>query len=216
MFPSRFAPGLTPRYDRGSNLVQAFTISSRKRSRGQAMVEFAIVAPILFFLLLGVFESGLLLFVVGTARFSAGDAARQESESGNAAAADQLTIAVIRNGAMGTTTLATVRQIDIFKLNEDALTGALTPTCNAGATVPPAEVNGCYNTYRLDGRTMAGAIYPTAPPWPPATRSVKNRATDFLGVRIWYQYNWKTGVFLAASPVQLNMEFDIRLEPQTY
>ena len=176
------------------------------------MVEFAIVAPVLFFLLFGVFESGLLLFVVGTARFSAGDAARQESESGNAAAADQLSIAVIRNGAMGTTTLATIRQIDIFKLNEDVLTGALTPACNAGVTSPPAPCAGTYNTYKLNGTTTDGG--PVR--WLPGTRSVKNRATDFLGVRIWYQYNWKTGVFLSAAPVQLNMEFDVRLEPQTY
>lgn len=108
-----------------------------KRSRGQAMVEFAIVAPILFFLLLGIFESGLLLFVVGTARFAAGDMARQESESGNALNADQVSIAVIRNGAMGTTNLAVIRQIDVFKLNENVVTGALTPNCNAGATSPP-------------------------------------------------------------------------------
>lgn len=175
------------------------------------MVEFAIVAPILFFLLLGVFESGLLLFVVGTARFSAGDMARQESESGNAANADQVSIALIRNGAMGTTTLATIRQIDVFKLNEDVVTGALTPSCNAAATSPPPPCS-TYNTYNLDGTTRLGG----PPPWNPSTRSVKNRATDFLGVRLWYQYNWKTGVFLSAQPVQLNMEFDIRLEPQTY
>ena len=175
------------------------------------MVEFAIVAPILFFLLLGVFESGLLLFVVGTARFAAGDMARQESESGNALNADQVSIAVIRNGAMGTTNLAVIRQIDVFKLNENVVTGALTPNCNAGATSPPASC-ATYNTYNLDGTTKNGL----PAPWSPSTRSVKNRATDFLGVRIWYQYNWKTGVFLSGPPLQLNMEFDIRLEPQTY
>jgi Flp pilus assembly protein TadG len=175
------------------------------------MVEFAIVAPILFFLLLGIFESGLLLFVVGTARFAAGDAARQESESGNAANADQVSIAVIRNGAMGTTTLAFIRQIDIFKLNEDPITGVLTPSCNAGVTSPPAPC-ATYNTYKLNGSTVLGG----PPPWSSVNRSVKNRATDFIGVRLWYQYNWKTGVFLAPSSVQLNMEFDIRLEPQTY
>lgn len=176
------------------------------------MVEFAIVAPILFFLLLGIFESGLLLFVVGTARFAAGDMARQESESGNAANADQVSIAVVRNGAMGTTTLAQIRQIDVFKLNEDPITGVLTPACNAGATSPPPPCAGTYNTYKLNGATTDGG--PVR--WDPAGRSVKNRATDFLGVKIWYQYNWKTGVFLAPSSVQLNMEFDIRLEPQTW
>jgi Flp pilus assembly protein TadG len=181
------------------------------KSFGQSLVEFALVAPILFFLLFGVLESGLLLFVVGTARFSAGDLARQESESGNAANADQVSIAVLRNGAMGHTSLATIRQIDIFKLNEDPVTGVLTPGCNAGVTAPPAPC-ATYNTYNVDGTTRNGS----PPPWNPTSRSVKNRSTDFLGVRLWYQYNWKTGVFLAAQPVQLNMEFDIRLEPQTY
>jgi Flp pilus assembly protein TadG len=185
---------------------------SSARTRGQAMVEFAIVAPILLFLLFGIFESGLLLFVVGTARFSAGDMARQESESGNAANADQVSIAVVRNGVLGTTSLAVVRQIDVFKLNEDPVTGVLTPACNAGVTSPPAPCVGSYNTYLLSGATTDGG--PVR--WLPSTRSVKNRATDFLGVRVWYQYNWKTGVFLAPSSVQLNMEVDIRLEPQTY
>jgi Flp pilus assembly protein TadG len=207
MIPSRFAPRVAQRYDRGSNMAK-----NRRRSPGQAMVEFAIVAPILFFLLLGIFESGLLLFVVGTARFAAGDMARQESESGNAANADQVSIAVVRNGAMGTTTLAQINQIDVFKLNEDPLTGVLTPACNAGATSPPAPCAGTYNTYFLNGATTdAGPVR-----WLPSTRSVKNRATDFLGVKIWYQYNWKTGIFLAPSSVKLNMEFDIRLEPQTW
>src|SRR6266566_4793527 len=64
----------------------------RERSRAQAMTEFAMVAPILFFLLLGIVESGLLLFVVGSARFGAGEIARQESESGNAANADAISI----------------------------------------------------------------------------------------------------------------------------
>jgi Flp pilus assembly protein TadG len=207
MIPSRFAARVAPRYDRGSHMS-----SKRRRSRGQAMVEFAIVAPILLFLLFGIFESGLLLFVVGTARFAAGDMARQESESGNAANADQVSIAVVRNGAMGTTTLALIRQIDVFKLTEDPITGVLTPACNAGATSPPLPCPNVYNTYKLSGATTDGL----AVRWDPATRIVKNRATDFLGVKIWYQYNWKTGIFLAPSSVQLNIQFDIRLEPQTY
>jgi Flp pilus assembly protein TadG len=183
----------------------------RRRSGGQAMVEFAIVAPILFFLLFGVFESGLLLFVVGTARFSAGDMARQESESGNAANADQVSLAVLRNGALGTTTLAAIRQIDVFHLTENAVTGALAPDCNAGVTSPPAPC-ATYNTFNLDGTTTNGL----PAPWTPASRDVKNGESSFLGVRIWYQYNWKTGVLLSAAPMQLNMEFDIRLEPQTW
>lgn len=161
------------------------------------MVEFTIVAPLLFFFLLGVLESGLLLFVVGTARFGAGEVARQESESGNAANADQASIAVLRGTAIGTTSLATINEIDVYHLIEQS---------NGTLTVDPAH----YNRYRLDGSAI-GVIT-----WPPAMRNVVNGQSDFVGININYQYNWKTGVFLASSPLKLVQTFEIRLEPQTY
>jgi Flp pilus assembly protein TadG len=170
---------------------------ARSRSRGQALVEFSIVAPILFFFLLGVLESGLLLFVVGTARFGAGEVARQESESGNASNADQVSIAVLRGTAIGTTALATINEVDVYRLIEQG---------NGSLTVDPAH----YNKYRLDG-SVIGAIS-----WPPSTRNVVNGQSDFLGITIVYQYNWKTGIFLASHPLQLQQTFEIRLEPQTY
>jgi Flp pilus assembly protein TadG len=173
------------------------THRDRQRPRGQALVEFAIVAPILFFFLLGVVECGLLLFVVGTARFGAGEVARQESESGNAVSADQTSIAVLRATAIGTTSLASVTEIDVYRLIEQG-SGAL--------TADPAH----YNKYRLDG-TVIGATS-----WPPSMRDVVNGESDFLGVTVFYQYNWKTGIFLAAHPLQLQQAFEIRLEPQTY
>ncbi len=175
------------------------TVQLRKRSRlaGQSLVEFTIVAPILFFFLLGILESGLMLFTVGSARFGAGEVARQESESGNAANADQVSIAALRGTAIGTTVLATVNEIDIFRLTEQG---------NGTLAVDPLH----YNKFRLDG----SAIGPVS--WPPSARNVVNGQSDFLGVTIQYQYNWKTGVFLASRPLQLQQTFEIRLEPQTY
>ena len=52
------------------------------RKRGQSMVEFALVAPIFFFLLFGVLEFGLMMFDVTTTRFAAGEAARVEAQVG--------------------------------------------------------------------------------------------------------------------------------------
>ena len=161
------------------------------------MTEFAIVAPILFFLLFGIFEGGLLLFVVGSARFGAGEVARQESESGNAANADQASITVLRKTAIGTTNLAQVTEIDIYRMIEQ-VNGTLTVDA------------GHYNRYQLDG-TPIGAIT-----WAPATRNVVNGQSDFLGVTVQYRYNWKTGIFLAPSAVNLTQTFAIRLEPQSY
>lgn len=169
----------------------------QERSRAQAMVEFAIVAPILFFLLLGIVESGLLLFVVGSARWGASEVARQESESGNAANADQVSLQVLQRSAMGTTSLAQVNEVDIYRLVEQG---------NGTLLIDPAH----FNRYQLDGASIGVIV------WPPAMRNVRNGQSDFLGITVKYQYNWKTGIFLASSPLQLQQLYEIRLEPQTY
>ena len=161
------------------------------------MTEFAIVAPILFFLLLGIVESGLLIFVVGSARFGAGEVARQESESGNAVNADQASLQVLQRTAIGTTGLAQVVEVDIYRLIEQG---------NGTLTVDNLH----YNKYQLDG-TPIGAIN-----WPPSSRNVTNGQSDFLGVTLQYRYKWKTGVFVAPAAVNLSQTFEIRLEPQTY
>jgi Flp pilus assembly protein TadG len=170
---------------------------AKRRSLGQTMTEFALVSPVLLLILFGVLESGLLLFSVGSARFAAGEAARQEAESGNAANADALTLGIVRGTALGTTNLAQVRHIDIYQLQEQA---------NGTLTVVPGTVN----SYNLDG-TPRGPL-----PWPSSSRDVKNGESTFLGVTIYYRYTWKTGIFLFAGPLDLNQSFAIRLEPQTY
>jgi len=161
------------------------------------LTEFALVAPVLFLILFGVLESGLLLFSVGTARFAAGEAARQESESGNAANADQASVAVVRGTALGTTRLATVRHIDVFHVIQQANGTFVTD-------------NSKFNSFQLDG-TSIGPIT-----WDPASRNVSNGSSEFLGVTIYYRYTWKTGIFLFTGPLDLQQSFYIRLEPQTY
>jgi TadE-like protein len=171
--------------------------AGKRRSRGQTLTEFALVSPVLLLVLFGILESGLLLFSVGSARFAAGEAARQEAESGNAAAADSLTVSVIRGTAIGTTRIAQVQRIDVYKLNEQS---------NGTLTVAPGTVD----SYNLDGSARNSI------PWPSSSRDVKNGESDFLGVTIYYRYTWKTGIFLFAGPLDLNQSFAIRLEPQTY
>src|SRR5579859_4423135 len=89
---------------------------SPRPDRGQALVEFAFVAPIALFLLFAVLEGSLLLFTIGTARFAAGQGAIRAGELGNAANADTQAIQAIRTGPFGSTSLATVTEIDIYRL----------------------------------------------------------------------------------------------------
>lgn len=161
------------------------------------MAEFALAAPVLLFLLFGVLEGGLLMFSVGSARLAAGEAARQLSESGNAANADTLTLQVIRGTALGTTNLAQVSHVDIYHMVQQP-NGSL------------AVDSSLYNSYNLDG-TPIGLVN-----WPPTSRNVTNGQSDFVGVTIYYTYRWKSGMLLSANAMNLQQAMYVRLEPQTY
>jgi Flp pilus assembly protein TadG len=161
------------------------------------MTEFALVTPILLFMLFAVLEGSLLLFVVGSARFGAGEAAREASEAGNAVDADQRIVTQIRESAIGTTSLARVTSVEIYKLNEQP----------DGTLVKDAVK---INRYLLNG-TAIGSIA-----WPSSTRNVTNGNMDFLGVTVNFRYDWKSGVLVAAGPFLSNQTYYIRLEPQTY
>jgi Flp pilus assembly protein TadG len=161
------------------------------------MVEFALVFPVAILLFFMVIEGAFLLFSDATSHFAAGEAARQGAEGGNAATTDSRMVKVIRDSAVGQTTLETVNEIDIYHLNEDAA---------GNLTVDAAHVN----KYRLDG-TPIGAVN-----WPSITRVVTNDASDFLGVTIDYTYNWRTALFAPLAPPHLTAIYYVRLEPQTY
>lgn len=181
--------------------MRAFFPGNRQSTsspRGQAMTEFALVAPILLLLLFSVLEGSFTLFTVATARFATGEAARQLSEDGNSAQADQNALAVIRKTALVTTSLGTVNHVDIYRLNQAS---------NGVLTVDLAH----FNSYKIDGTAIG------SPTWPPTSRDITNGQMDFLGVTIYYQYNWKTGFFSAAGQsLKLNNGVYIRLEPQLY
>jgi Flp pilus assembly protein TadG len=161
------------------------------------MTEFALVAPILLVLLFSVLEGSFLLFTVATARFATGEAARQLSEDGNAVSADQNALAVIRKTALATTSLGTVNHVDIYRLTQGS-DGTLSVDLSH------------FNSYKIDGSPIGSLT------WPPASRDITNGEMDFLGVTIYYQYNWKSGFFSAAGNLKLNSAVYIRLEPQLY
>jgi len=171
--------------------------SRRRKTRGQALTEFALVTPILLFMLFAVLEGSLLLFVVGSARFGAGEAAREASEAGNAVDADQRIVQQVRQSAIGSTSLAKVTSVEIYKLNEQP----------DGSLVRDVVK---VNRYLLDG-TQIGSLA-----WPSSTRNVTNGNMDFLGITVNYRYDWKSGILLAAGPFLSNQTYYIRLEPQTY
>lgn len=164
------------------------------------MVEFALVLPILMFLLFGVLEGGLYVFVLGTARYGAEEVARQESQSANAANADSVAIAALAKTAAGTTKLGQVVEVDIYRMTQ-ASNGTLIVD------------NSHYNRYKIDGSCLNACSSNT---WPSTTRNVIDQQSDFLGVTLVMKYNWLSGKTLGQPPIVFNTNFEIRLEPQTY
>jgi Flp pilus assembly protein TadG len=159
-------------------------------------VEFALVLPILLLMLFSVLEGALSLFTIDTARYAAGEAARQDSESGTNSNADTLAVNLIRNGPLSTTSLATVTHVDFVHLILQS----------NGTFTEDAALS---NSYRLDGTVISST-------WPPVNRNVRSGTSDFLRVKIFYQYNWLSGKVLGTGPLALTQTFDVRLEPQSY
>ena len=148
-------------------------------------------------MLFAILEGSLLLFVVGTARFGAGEAAREASEAGNAIDADQRIVLQVRKSAIGTTSLARVTSVEIYKLDEQP---------DGSLVKDPVKIN----RYQLDG-TPIGSIA-----WPSSARVVTNGSMDFLGITVNFRYDWKSGVLLSTGPFISSQSFYIRLEPQSY
>jgi hypothetical protein len=172
--------------------------------RGQGMTEFAMVMPLLILLLMGVFDCGILMFGVGTADYAVGEGARVGAEAGNAANADAQIIQTIANTALHQP-FVQVLEIDIYRLIEDPVTGQLTiDTTGCGGA-------GCVNKY-----DAAGSPLLSPEPWASSLRDVTNGSSDFLGVTIRYQYNWKSGSLLSVAPLRISSTYSVRIEPQAY
>ena len=166
----------------------------QRGQRGQGLVEFALVAPILLFLFFAVLEGSLLIFTIGAFRYAASNGAIQAAELGSASDADTQAVQVVRTSP-GLTNLATVTEIDIYRVIQ-----------SGGQFVPDASA---YNKYNLDGSAISVT-------WTPASRNVRNGFTDFLGLTIYYTYSWRSGKLLGAQPFHLSQTYDVRLEPQSY
>ena len=166
------------------------------------------VFPILLLMLFGVLEGALLMFSVGSSRYAAQDMAKVISEEGNVVSADQDGLAEIRQHTpIGTTGLVDIREIDVYMLVENPVTGALAKDTNSCGGFP------CLNRYNFDGSDVAG--YTSN--WPSSSRDVSAFSGSFVGVDIKYTYRWKEGIFGSFfPPVSQTATVWIREEPQAY
>jgi Flp pilus assembly protein TadG len=173
----------------------------RRRPNGQAMVEFALVAPLFFALIFGLIEFALIGVSISSYNLAAEEGARIGSVLGRTdPTVDQQIVAAVRAHTSGIAAAQTV-EIEVFKAD---VTGH--PVISGG--------NITENVYDIQGNT----INPTGTvPWPYDLRIDQLLTADYLGVRITYQYTYLTA-FIAGgnSHLQLTATSVQRIEPQDY
>lgn len=178
----------------------------RRRQRGQSLVEFALVAPLLLLVIFGTIEFSFLYQTANTVNFAAREGARVGAVLGPTdAGADSKIIQVIFAATSGGAALlfSQIQMIEIFKSNEN---GAV-----------PAPLASCTQQANEDVYDGQGNVCPGTLGWPPSVRNATFNAADYLGVRITFAYSWVTS-FVSAAQGQFKMtSISIQLiEPQTF
>lgn len=170
----------------------------RRRARGQAMVEFALVAPLFFLVFFGFIEFALINTSIAGYNFAAKDGARIGSLLGRTdATVDTQIVSDVRNHIAGIV-MATPVKIEVFKADEGG-----NPILSGGSVIE--------NAYDINGNPIGTQS------WPVDNRNDTLLDADYLGVKITFKYTYltsyvsggNTSLTLSASSVQ-------RIEPQDY
>lgn len=183
---------------RARGKVATARTSPRKRSRGQAMVEFALVAPVFFLMFFGLIEYALINSSITTFNFAAKDAARIGSLLGRTDPSVDSQIVNDVIGRSGGLVVAKAQLIEIYR--SDA----------AGS--PPPSTSPVENSYA----PVTGSACSVCN-WAVASRNDSLLNADYLGVRVTYIYTYLTAfVSGGASQLQLTALSVQRIEPQDY
>jgi len=168
---------------------------TRRRQRGQALVEFVVLMSILFLLFAGALDLGSLLNNQLAIVYATRQAARVGAEEDTNPGADCAVLGSVF-AATENLNLVTVTQIIIYKADASG-----NPTANKQVyTGNP----GCPNS--------ASPPSPSVANWDPSTRIDAPPNEDSLGVEIDYSYSWQTA-FIATGSYQGTDRTIMKLNP---
>ncbi len=216
----------------GRGITQAHP--RRRRSAGQALVEFALITPAFFLTFFGIVEMALILSSLGSYSFAAREAARVGSVFGRTnPMVDGMINAAIVSRVQGLV-MAKPTQIDIYRAVSVSSQTQIQYDC-LPATGSPVVVDdpSCErDTYTISGTTITPQCLATSDPttssgcctaqtatctWWPELRNDSLANADYLGVRVLYQYTFLTAfVSVAGGTIQLATYSVQRIEPQDY
>jgi Flp pilus assembly protein TadG len=180
---------------------------NRRGSRGQGLVEFAIVGGLLFFLLFAIMNAGFYLYGANAMQYAADIGVATVAAEGNysnpAAPAPNNAdaVALSRMAAVGlnSTPLVKVTDVDIYK--ETVTAGVFSDAATCGTSGNQV----CENQYNGNGTMKVG----TSLMWNPAVRNV-GPTPDYAKLVIKFSYTLLIGTTTFNSTT-VNL---FRLEPQ--
>jgi hypothetical protein len=181
----------------------------RRRSNGQALVEFTLVIPIFLTLFVAITEFSFMFTSFVELNYASHDAAQVAATYGNTSGTDCAVLERVDNDLTVPANATKIKSVDIFWVN----------TASGNAT----PVSGAENIYTYDGNphpcikpdgTTINVPFPipatlalesTSGGYPestrcnvnsgincPPTNGVAHNTVDTLGVKITYQYTWVT------------------------
>lgn len=186
---------------------------AERNSRGQSLVEFALVVPLFMVLLIGIIEFSFALNALLAINFATREAALIAAEAGNAAGADCVILTKVEEAISAPADDGNISEVRIFKADKNgnqlsanvyARSGSTTCTFAGGTTltVPYSMVGGPGYAEAVRCNVLAGC---------------GSGGVDTIGVRIDYQYSWRTPLSgllsLSGSGYSLTKANSMRMEP---
>ncbi|MDQ2952599.1 MAG: pilus assembly protein [Chloroflexota bacterium] len=180
---------------------------------GQALVEFALLLPIVMLIVVGLMEFGMFLNSRNAVEFAARDGSMLAAEGGNAAGTDCVVLDKVERDIVSPARNIRIQQVTIYwsDRNGDQIgtsanlyTRSGSTTCNYGGgsslTVPytlttPNYVEGV----RCDVLAGCGGSHP---------------GLDTIGVKVTYQHRWITSLVQTTGLITFSVASGTRLEPQ--
>lgn len=171
----------------------------RRRRRGQALVEFALVAPLFFLLFFGFIEFALISASIAAYNFAAKEGARVGSLLGRTDGTVDTQILNSVNSHVAGIVMAKPIKLEIYKSDV------------AGDYILPGNSSAIEDAYTFSSSSW------TVQTWLPNTRDDTLVNADYLGVKITYQYTYLTAFVSGGnSSLQLTANSVQRIEPQDY
>jgi hypothetical protein len=193
------------------------------RSAGQALVEFALIAPVFFLTFFGAIELSLIIASVGSYNFAVRDAARIGSLLGRTDPYPDVKLGgiidTIRAHVSGIV-MAKATEIDVYRAVSDGhcIPPPILPPPPPPIPPPPelsVDDPGCAKcVYSLTSTLQCTA---GGTNWNVDNRNDSLENADYLGVRVLYQYTFLTGfVSTVGSTLSLSATSAQRIEPQDF